>query len=111
MPYCQKCGTELAADAAFCPNCGNARSPNAGAYADFRMETFHTGKRVNQIAYVLLAALLGGFGIHKFYAGKIGMGILYLLFCWTFIPGMLGIIEAVLGATRKADADGFIYFD
>jgi len=39
------------------------------------------------------------------------MGILYLLFCWTFIPGVLGIIEAVLGATRKADANGFIYFD
>src|SRR5690554_3028666 len=31
----------------------------------------------------LLAIFLGAFGIHKFYLGRTGMGILYLLFCWT----------------------------
>lgn len=111
MPYCQKCGTELVEGGRFCPKCGLARSMNSVSYTDIRLEEFHTGKRVNQVAYVLMAALLGCFGIHKFYAGKIGMGILYLLFCWTFIPGVLGIIEAILGATRKADANGYIYFD
>ena len=35
-------------------------------------------------------------GAHKFYMGKIGMGILYLLFCWTAIPGILGIIEGII---------------
>jgi len=39
---------------------------------------------------------LGGFGIHKFYLGRIGWGIVYLLFCWTAIPFILGVIEGIL---------------
>lgn len=39
---------------------------------------------------------LGSFGFHKFYLGQIGMGVLYLLLCWTFIPSVLGIIEGIL---------------
>ena len=34
-------------------------------------------KVVNKVAYCLLALFLGGFGAHKFYSGKTGMGILY----------------------------------
>ena len=41
----------------------------------------------------LLAFLLGDLGIHKFYLGKGGQGILYLLFCWTFIPWVLAIFD------------------
>ncbi len=43
---------------------------------------------------VLLSVLLGHFGIHKFYLGETGWGIVYLLFCWTGIPTILGVIEA-----------------
>lgn len=43
----------------------------------------------------ILALLLGGLGVHKFYLGKTGMGILYLCFCWTLIPLMISIVEAV----------------
>ena len=43
----------------------------------------------------LLGICLGGFGIHKFYMGKIGMGILYLLFCWTGIPAIVGFVEGI----------------
>lgn len=45
---------------------------------------------------ILLALFLGGFGIHKFYLGQPGLGILYLLFCWTFIPGLVALIEVVM---------------
>jgi TM2 domain-containing membrane protein YozV len=55
----------------------------------------------NRIVAALLALLLGGFGIHKFYLGKIGQGILYLLFCWTFIPTIIGWIEGVIYLTRS----------
>ena len=41
----------------------------------------------------LLAFLLGDLGIHKFYLGKGGQGVLYLLFCWTFIPWVLAIFD------------------
>lgn len=44
----------------------------------------------------ILAILLGGIGVHKFYLGKVGMGILYLCFCWTAIPAVLGLIEGIL---------------
>lgn len=44
----------------------------------------------------LLAIFLGGLGIHKFYLGKAGMGILYLLFCWTGIPEIVGFIEGIV---------------
>ena len=49
----------------------------------------------SKLAAALFALFLGGFGIHKFYLGRIGWGILYLLFCWTFIPAILGIHVAV----------------
>jgi TM2 domain-containing membrane protein YozV len=44
----------------------------------------------------ILGILLGGFGIHHFYLGNIGKGIIYLLFCWTGIPGIIGLIEGIL---------------
>lgn len=52
----------------------------------------------------ILGIFLGGFGAHKFYLGKTGMGILYLLFCWTYIPGIIGLIEGIIYLT-KSDAD------
>ena len=42
---------------------------------------------------VLLALFLGGFGIHKFWLSEILPGLLYLLFCWTFIPSIIALIE------------------
>jgi TM2 domain-containing membrane protein YozV len=43
----------------------------------------------------VLALLLGGIGAHKFYLGQTGAGIVYLLFCWTLIPGIVGLIEGI----------------
>ncbi|MCR5755510.1 MAG: NINE protein [Acetatifactor sp.] len=50
----------------------------------------------SKIAAALLAIFLGGLGIHKFYLGKVGMGIFYLLFCWTGIPAIVGFIEGIV---------------
>ena len=44
---------------------------------------------------VLLALLFGGIGVHKFYLGQVGMGLLYILFCWTFIPALVAFFEAI----------------
>ena len=44
----------------------------------------------------VLAFFLGGIGIHKFYLGKGGQGVLYLLFCWTFLPSFLALIDFIV---------------
>lgn len=53
------------------------------------------GKK-NRIVAALLAFFLGGFGAHKFYLGRIGWGIIYLLLCWTFIPSIVAFIEFII---------------
>ncbi len=50
----------------------------------------------SKIVAGILGILLGGIGVHKFYLGKIGMGILYLVFCWTGIPAIIGFIEGII---------------
>jgi len=45
--------------------------------------------------------LLGGLGVHKFYLGSVGLGIACLLFCWTFIPAIIGFIEGLVILTMS----------
>ncbi len=50
----------------------------------------------NRFTAAVLAMLLGLFGVHKFYLGRPAAGIVYLLFFWTGITGMIGFVEGVL---------------
>ena len=36
------------------------------------------------------------------------MGLLYLIFSWTFIPGVVGIIEGILAVFKTTDDLGAI---
>lgn len=66
---------------------------------------------VNKVIYIALAIFLGGFGVHKFYAGQTGLGILFLLFCWTSIPHVIAVISAIFTLLFKpADKNGNITF-
>jgi TM2 domain-containing membrane protein YozV len=47
----------------------------------------------NRVVAALLAFFVGGFGIHKFYLGETFAGIIYLVFCWTLIPGVIAFFE------------------
>jgi TM2 domain-containing membrane protein YozV len=49
----------------------------------------------------ILALLLGGIGAHKFYLGRTGQGLLYLLFFWTFIPAVIAFIEGIVYLTMS----------
>ncbi|TWW13942.1 hypothetical protein LABALGNA3A7_01860 [Dellaglioa algida] len=69
---------------------------------------YAAGKVVNKLVYVLVALFLGGLGVHKFLAGKIGTGIIYLIFCWTGIPSLLGFVEAIIALFKTADSNGNI---
>lgn len=50
----------------------------------------------NRMVAVLLAFFVGGFGIHKFYLGQNGAGIIYLLFFWTMIPSIIAFFETII---------------
>lgn len=51
----------------------------------------------------VLGILLGSFGAHKFYLGKPGKGFLYVLFSWTGIPGIIGLVEGILYLTKTEE--------
>jgi len=50
----------------------------------------------SRIVAALLAFFLGGIGVHKFYLGQTAMGVVYLIFSWTFIPMIISWIEGLL---------------
>ena len=45
---------------------------------------------------IILAVFLGWFGGHRFYLGQVGTGLLYLIFCWTFIPAIIALIDFIV---------------
>ena len=47
----------------------------------------------DEVVGVLLALFLGTFGAHHFYLRRNGLGIMYVLFCWTGIPTIASWIE------------------
>jgi len=85
--FCSTCGEKMAPTAGACPKCG---APNASAKGRTSEKTW--------IAALLLCFFLGIFGIHRFYVGKIGTGILQLLTfgglgIWALIDFILIIID------------------
>ncbi|ASQ90730.1 hypothetical protein CHL67_07140 [Prosthecochloris sp. GSB1] len=88
--FCTECGAVIKAKAEICPKCGVRQMMSSN---DFSMVA-PNGK--SKLAAALFALFLGGFGIHKFYLGQTGWGIVYLVFCWTFIPALVGFIEGIL---------------
>lgn len=91
--FCPSCGKELDVKATVCPNCGAPQTSSAGVSCS-----------KNKLAAGLFGILLGSLGIHKFYLGQIGWGIVYLLFCWTGIPGVIGIIEGIIYLSMSDEA-------
>lgn len=90
---CNECNREVSDTAPRCPHCGYT----SGQYA---------GK--SKSLAIVLALFLGGLGIHKFYLGKNGAGFLYLIFCWTFIPVILGVFDAfvLMGKSERTFTGG-----
>ncbi len=66
-----------------------------------------SASRKSDVAAILLAFFLGSFGAHRFYLRQNGWGVLYLLFCWTFIPHLVSFVECFLlpGRVRRYNAD------
>ncbi|MGU3374655.1 TM2 domain-containing protein [Chryseobacterium sp. M5A1_1a] len=52
---------------------------------------------------IILALFLGGLGIHRFYLGQNIKGILYLLFCWTFVPTLIAFFDFLIFITMSEE--------
>jgi len=68
--YCNACGTETNSLAEICVKCG-AKLGKPGSVAGASPKS--------RLALTLLAFFLGELGIHRFYVGKIGTGVVMLI--------------------------------
>ena len=90
--FCTNCGSQVTG--AFCASCGTAAN-GAPAAPQQPMYASNAPAKSRTTAGVL-GILLGGIGVNKFYMGKIGAGIVYILLCWTWIPAIVGLVEGII---------------
>lgn len=50
----------------------------------------------DQTTAAILNILLGDFGVGHFYTGQTLRGVLDIIFCWTGIPAVVGIVEGII---------------
>lgn len=91
--FCKYCASEIDDNCIICPKCGkqvqdtqqpnivinNNSSASATATATVNAQNVRYGKPKNKWVAFLLCFFFGIFGAHKFYEGKTGTGILYIL--------------------------------
>ncbi|RJP71869.1 MAG: NINE protein [Candidatus Abyssobacteria bacterium SURF_17] len=124
--FCRNCGKEVADQAVmcvacgcdprtgkkFCQNCGVETNPAAEVCVKcgVKLATSMPADAKSKLAAGLLGIFLGGFGVHRFYLGYVGIGIaqivVTLITCgigaiWGFIEGIL-----ILVGTIDKDAQG-----
>lgn len=106
MKYCKHCGAQIDEECIICPICGkqveeirsapvqqpqiviNNSNQNQNVNTNIN-GTYYTGRMKNKWVAFFLCLFLGVFGAHKFYEGRAGAGILYLLTMGLFGIGWL----------------------
>lgn len=96
--HCGDCGEIIKSRAEICPKCGVRQFAPPGTFNN------STANGKSRVTAALLAFFLGGFGVHKFYLGQIGLGFVYLIFCWTFIPALIAFIEFIIYLTMSDES-------
>lgn len=117
---CPQCGAPAANGATHCQYCGAAivaaqpqpqpqyQPQPQPTYPQPAYPNYPASPAVNpawpvksKVVAGVLALLLGSIGVHKFYLGKVAHGILMLLFCWTYIPGIIALIDGIMILTSS----------
>jgi TM2 domain-containing membrane protein YozV len=52
---------------------------------------------------IFLALFVGGIGVHHFYLGNKGRGIIYMLLSWTLMPLIASFVDALVLMTLTPD--------
>lgn len=106
--FCKHCGQQIDKDCVVCPVCGkqvedlkSSQQPvvinntNANTNSvDVKMENRGTEK--NKWVAFVLCLFLGVFGAHKFYEGKILMGVIYIFTGGLLLIGCIIDLIAIL---------------
>lgn len=101
--FCKYCGAVIGADCVVCPACGRQVEPLQSAQQPQPVYVINNvtygGVAKSKWAAFFLCLFLGLIGAHKFYEGKIGMGVLYI-----FTGGLFGI-GAIYNAAVHLDPE------
>ena len=113
MKFCKHCGAKIPAAAVICTHCGcQVEEMKQNEQPSIVINTANTNSNINNnvnaavlgvraknkwVAFCL-CFFLGFLGAHKFYEGKIGMGILYLFTCG--LCGFGVIIDLIVILTK-----------
>lgn len=92
--YCENCGAIIDRKAVVCPYCG----VQVGSLVCARPRKEGSSEKSRLVAFILVW-FLGVFGVHRFYVGRIGSGILWLL--TGGLAGIGALIDIIMIATGK----------
>ena len=99
--YCTNCGRPIA-PTEFRSASGRCGECEAKAGATATMPTTQYSEK-DWLTTLLFSIFLGGLGIHRFYVGKIGTGILWLLTAGVF--GIGALVDIIMIATESFTDD------
>jgi len=65
-------------------------------------------KKKDPTTALLLCLILGGIGAHEFYLNNVNKAVIYLVFCWTLIPGVIALVQLFTIQKRVKDENDVI---
>jgi len=102
--FCKNCGKQISDIAVICPLCGAQveqieyapRAADSAVEYEYEYEEEASSGRSRWVAF-FLCLFLGWLGIHRFYTGKVGTGIVYIFTFGLFTIGWIADLALIAG--------------